>query len=240
MSAPVGWGHAGRMPHTARPTIAGLPAPLAAWASSYEKRAPTGAQQVRLAQVGELRTKPEGRWIPFRATQSLAIDRVSFEWRAHLRVAHVVPLLVTDACDGRSGSGHVRLAGLVPLARASGAAISQAQIQRYLAELAWNPLALLRCPGLRFGDGEDGSLRVGWGPEAAHVDLFFDSEGRIVRTFTRTRPRDGGPPEPWEGRYVKYGDVGGHAVPTEAEVMWHTPRGPFPCWRGRITSYEVA
>ena len=229
----------GGMSHPAPPSSEDVPASLAAWIGSHESRAPASARHVHVAQVGELRTKPGGRWIPFRATQRLAIDQVSFAWRAHLRVAHVVPLLVTDAFDGRRGSGSVRLAGLVPLARVAGEAIDQAQIQRYLAELAWNPLALLRVPALRRGEGEDGSLRVGWGPAAAHVDLFVDSEGRIVRTFTRTRPRDGGPPEPWEGRYVGYGDVGGYVVPVEAEVTWHTPEGPFPCWRGRITRYEL-
>ncbi|MGE0191251.1 MAG: DUF6544 family protein [Planctomycetota bacterium] len=212
---------------------------LEACAARHAAVAPPDVTHVYLRQVGELRTKPGGRWMPFRATQSLAVDRVAFQWRARLRVARVVPIVVTDAYDGASGAASVRLAGIVPLRRAAGPTIDQAQVQRYLAETAWNPLAFARVAGLRFAAGEGGSVRVGWGPSAAHVDLSCDSEGRIVRTFTRTRPYDGGVPAPWEGRYLSYGDLGGYPVPREAEVTWHLEDGPFTCWRGRVTSYAL-
>ncbi len=49
-------------------------------------------------------------------------------------------------------------------------------------------------------------------------------------------------PTPWEGRWSRYELRDGMRVPIEGEVAWMLPAGPWPYWRGRITSiaYEFA
>lgn len=200
---------------------------------------PEGVRRAHLTQEGELRLKPGGPWRPFRAEQTVATGEVAFGWRARVRMAPLVTAVVEDAFEDGQGRLTVKLWGILPIARAMGPEIDQGQVQRYLAELAWNPLALRHNTELRFGAGEDGGHRVWWGDPRAHVDLHLDDAGQVVRTFTRTRPRDGGDPAPWEGRFADYADIGGLWLPRRGEVAWLLPGGRFDCWRGVLTSYSV-
>jgi hypothetical protein len=41
------------------------------------------------------------------------------------------------------------------------------------------------------------------------------------------------------GAFSDYEVVGGVRVPTQAEVRWQLPEGPFTYWRATITSLEL-
>lgn len=196
---------------------------------------PDAARRVVLDQRGALRMKPGGPWLDFTATQSSAIRETEFSWRARVRMA---PLMTVSVKDGyRAGRGilDARLWGLVPVAHAEGPDVDQGEVQRYLAELPWNPLALAHNPDLRFEARPNGAIRVAAGPAAHHVDLFFDDAGDIVRTFAGNRPFGDQGPTPWEGAFTGYRVLGGLRVPTHGEVRWLLPSGPFLYWRGKIT-----
>ncbi|MEZ6009200.1 MAG: hypothetical protein R3F05_15745 [Planctomycetota bacterium] len=75
-------------------------------------------------------------------------------------MAHVVPLLVTDAFDDAApGACDLRASCLSPVPPVRQSIGTRSA--RYLAELAWNPLALPQRSGAAPWGGEDGSLRVG-------------------------------------------------------------------------------
>src|ERR1700736_1754987 len=57
---------------------------------------------VHFTQVGEMQLKP-GRWLPFRAEQEMAVDRVEFAWHANFRATRLVSVRVRDWY--RSGVG---------------------------------------------------------------------------------------------------------------------------------------
>src|ERR1700730_2629066 len=55
----------------------------------FERNVPAdqlGRSAVNFTQVGDMQLKP-GRWLPFRAEQEMAVDRVEFTWRANFRAA---------------------------------------------------------------------------------------------------------------------------------------------------------
>jgi hypothetical protein len=95
-----------------------------------------GRSAVHFTQVGDMQLKP-GRWLPFRAEQDMAVDRVEFAWHANFRAARLVSVRVRDWYCSGVGGPEVRLWGVVPVVRASGDQFARGEAMRYLAELAW-------------------------------------------------------------------------------------------------------
>jgi len=196
---------------------------------------PDGPREALIEQRGEMRLKEGAKWMPFTAEQWVSSVSVAFCWHARVKMAPLVTGVVEDAFEDGHGRLEAKLWGLIPMADAEGPKVDRGEVQRYLAELPWNPLALRHNTDLRFGEGEDGPVRVWAFDRDTYVDLRFDDDGDIIGTFTRTRSRDDGV-FPWEGRFSDYRELGGVRIPTRGEVCWHMPDGPFAYWRGEITS----
>jgi hypothetical protein len=67
----------------------------------------------------------------------------------------------------------------------------------------------------------------------------FNTDGLIdsLRAEARGALIDGvNVPTPWEGRWSYYELRDGMRVPIAGEVAWMLPAGPWPYWRGQITS----
>jgi hypothetical protein len=191
-------------------------------------------------QVGEMRLGREGSWMPFTAEQWSSVDETAFCWHARVKMAALVTAVVEDAFEQGRGRLDAKIWGVVPVARGRGLAIDRGEIQRYLAELPWNPLAIMRNSELHFDEGSDGPLRVWCRDPDIYVDLRFDGDGDIVGTFSRTRIREQGEPCPWEGVFSDYADFGGIRVPSRAAVSWHEPAGKLEYWRGTVTRFTLS
>jgi hypothetical protein len=69
--------------------------------------------------------------------------------------------------------------------------------------------------------------------------LVFNERGEVAHTVAeRPRLEAGGELAPWIGVYGAYRKFHGVLVPTEGEVRWELPEGPFSYWRASITSVE--
>lgn len=89
------------------------PAPV----GRYLQRAlvePRAAMRVRITQEGEMRLKPGGRWLPFRATEEFDARRVAFSWRARFRLAPLVSLRVDDVYAAGAGGLTAEVAWTLP------------------------------------------------------------------------------------------------------------------------------
>lgn len=188
-------------------------------------------------QKGEIRLGQGKPWLPFTAEQTCDAVRPGFVWHARVTMAPLMTCVVEDAFQDGHGRLDAKVLGLVPVAHARGPEIDRGEMQRYLAELVWCPMAFLHNPELRYREQPDGTVRVWVGEESTYVDFTFDDAGNIVRAFTTTRVRgDLAAAQPWEGRFFDDRDFGGIRAPARAEVGWHTPEGPYLYWRGEITS----
>jgi hypothetical protein len=197
-----------------------------------------GAKRVVLEQRGTMRLKPDGKWVPFTATQWMAVREVGFCWHARVKMAPLVTAVVDDAYQDGHGRLDAKVWGVVPIAHGEGADVDRGQVQRYLAELPWNPGAVLSNPDLHFEERPHGAVRVWTVDPSRFIDLVFDESGDIVRTFCDNRPlRDRGPTS-WEGRFADYEEHGGLRVPTRGEVAWLLPDGVFTYWRGDLVGLE--
>lgn len=215
--------------------MAKLPEPLQRHLDRCLCSPPAEARDPLIEQRGEMRLKVDGKWLPFTAEQWFGADRVAFCWHARVKMAPLLTAVVEDAYEDGEGRLEAKLWGMIPVADAKGPEIDRGEVERYLAELPWNPLALVNNPALRFGEGEDGPVRIWALDPDTYVDVRFDAQGDICGIFTRTRSHDG-EVDPWEGEFSDYRELGGVRVPTRGQVRWHLPSGSFDYWRGEITA----
>lgn len=192
-----------------------------------------------LEQTGEIRLAPDRPWLPFTAEQRVSATRTGFVWRARVRMAPLLTAVVEDAYEEGHGRLDARIWGVLPIARGRGRGVDRGEAQRYLAELAWCPMALVHNPEIGFRGLSPDSVRVRLNDEDTYVDLLFDGRGDIVGAKTTTRPRGTGV-QPWEGRFSDYREFDGIRAPSTGEVWWDAPGGRFVYWRGEVVSLRWA
>jgi hypothetical protein len=197
-------------------------------------------REVRFAQQGEMRLRPDGPWLPFRAEQRMAGDGIDFRWRAWFRMGFA-PVRVIDAFEDGAGALTASALGIVPLARGRGADFDRGEAQRGLAECPWRPFAFGRTKDVAWASGDPGTLRATYedGRVRASVELSVDRDGQVTGG-SAVRPMLAGKTAvdtEWRGAYADYRRFGRVRIPTSAEVAWILPEGPFVYWRGRIVAY---
>ncbi|NTU83756.1 MAG: hypothetical protein HGA45_31020 [Chloroflexales bacterium] len=242
---------AGRLPM--RPTVyqaselIGLPAPV----QRYFRAALTDGQPmvraVTLEHTGTFNMSlTEPQWKPFTSTQRAITQRPGFDWEARIAVMPGLPARVHDAYIGGEGILHASLFGLVSVANMRGTPeAAQGELLRWFAETAWYPTALLPSQGVTWKAVDDHSATATMQDGDTSVTLLFrfNADGLIesMRAEARGALIDGvNVPTPWEGRWSRYELRDGMRVPMEGEVAWMLPAGPWPYWRGRITSIAYA
>jgi len=194
-----------------------------------------------------MRLAVDGPWIPFDAEQRFEGTGLDFAWRAHARIARLLPVTVVDAFAGGRGALTVRAFGLVPLMRAASTPdLDRGEVLRALAELPWHPGAYAAPPpGLSFAEVGPSTLRATFddGRTRAAVDLELGDDGRVLRASAPDRPYAergrAAVPTPWGGAFSDWVTFGALRVPTRAEVAWHLPAGPFVYWRGQILDVRL-
>ncbi len=186
-----------------------------------------------------MRLAPERSWMPFTAEQTMMAEVPGFVWRARFKMAPLINGVVEDSYSNGQGKLAARLWGWIPVAHAQGPHVDRSEAQRYLAELAWCPMALVHNPYLRFDVVTENVVRIWVGDEKTYVDWLFDAHGDLTGVKTTTRSR-GDVVQPWEGRFHAFKDFEGIRAPSEAEVWWDGPEGRFVYWRGEVTSLRWA
>lgn len=198
---------------------------------------PDEARSTLLVQEGQMRLAPDRGWMPFNARQYICANQTEFHWRARWRLPHLIFGTVVDAFQNKCGRLDAKIWGFIPIARGRGADIDRGEIQRYLAELVWCPMAFLHNSELHYKQLSDRLVRVWAFTEDTYIDLTFNNEGDIIGAKTSTRVRDGSP-QPWEGKFYDFKNFGEIRIPSKGEVWWETPEGPFVYWKGCITSIK--
>lgn len=206
-------------------------------------------QHVRLAEIGqtgEFLLRAPGLWRPFTATHRLTVAPPGFVWDADIRVLPGIGVHVRDSFVNGVGAVHARLLGVFTLSSMQGTPdLAAGSLQRYLAEAAWCPPALLPGNGVTWAplDGSSARAAIVAGGTRVTLDFHFRPDGLIERVYSPSRPRIHGSEvahTPWQGRFEQYAERGGFIIPLAGEVEWLLPAGPQPYWRGRITSAAFA
>src|ERR1700730_16969873 len=162
-------------PVTAPPSWvrAGLPELVRRYVDRCVPTNQLGRSAVHFTQVGDMQLKP-GRWLPFRAEQEMAVDRVEFAWRANFRAAPLVSVRVRDWYRSGVGGLDGRLWGVFPVVHANGEQVDRGEAMRYLAELAWAPQAMAANPALEWRQVDESTVEVATRVARARVAVLLD------------------------------------------------------------------
>lgn len=192
-------------------------------------------------QVAEMRLEPDQPFFNIRASQVFGTRAPGFVWHAHGMMKGIIPVEIVDALVDGQGFLEARIAGSISVAKASGPATDLGEAMRFLAELPFNPDAILNAPALNWTVVGPRSVMVSintTGGEAT-VRLDFDPNGDIVGIEAADRPRMVGDtviPTGWVGRFADYIRIGAYRLPRTGEIAWILPAGEFVYWRGGMTS----
>jgi hypothetical protein len=197
-----------------------------------------GPSTVTMIQAAEMRLSISQQFFRLDASQVSGTRTPSFVWHAKGAMSRLITLSIVDSYVDGIGLLEVRIAGSIPIATSTGAETSRGEAMRFLAELPWNPDAILNATALKWQVIDDRSLLVSidtaGGP--AQVMLRIDAAGDIVAIHADRRPRAGSTPARWVGRFDRYEQVGAYRFPRHGEIAWDLPEGEFIYWRGDILS----
>ncbi len=194
---------------------------------------------VQLEQCGEMWKAKGAKPMRFSAFQTIRSDKPGFLWQASMDL-----VLVADYLVGSVGGLEGRLAGVISVMKlVGGDDIRQGQLLRYLAELPWNPDAILCNRELEWTVLGPKSIRVAAGTGAARGEITFELDGdgyiATAKAVSRLCAENGKlVPRPWHGRFWDYELIGDRMIPRQAEVAWTLEEGDFVYWRGRLLSWS--
>ena len=220
--------------------VAGLPAPVARYLAFALAPGQRIIAHVHLRSRGTFAAKPNA-WAPFTAEQDVRTRPPEFVWNARIAMLPLMPVRVRDRYVGGEGSMRAAVAGLVPIVNQHGTPeMAAASLQRFLAEAAWYPTALLPGDGLSWSAIDERRARVTWtdGATTVSLDVTF-GPGAEIETVSTMRYRDVKGTSvltPWVGHHRDYTCLSGMMIPTSGEVAWVLPTGRQPYWRGRLIS----
>jgi hypothetical protein len=223
-----------------RESIAGLPAPVRKWLERSNAVGGEIGRTASLKQKGEMRTSPDGAWMPVTADQRIMTGRPAFIWLAEVTAAPGIHLSARDTYREGKGRMYIRALSLVPVADASGETIDQGAMVRYLAEIVWVPSAAVS-DYLRWEETGPNTAKatMTWGGVTASGVFTFDASGDFAGfNARRYYDRKGGATlEEWVIRVEPdgYRVFEGVRIPTKFSVSWRLKDGDFTWYRMEIT-----
>jgi hypothetical protein len=219
--------------------LAGLPAPV----QRYFRAVLTDGQPivtgVTLTQGGMFNLgRTVDQWKPFTATQHFTTARPGFVWDANITMFPGLPVRVVDAFIAGNGLLRPTILGLFDMGTQQGAGeIARGELLRHFAESVWFPTALLPSQGVVWAAVDDTSAQATMtdGPVGVTMLFRFGADGLVttIRVDGRATTVDGATVlMPWECRMSHYQTQDGMRVPMTGEVLYITPQGEKPYFRG--------
>jgi hypothetical protein len=166
-----------------------------------------GPSTIRMVQSAEMRLKPDQAFFHIDAIQLSGTRDPGYVWHATGVMAKVVPVQVVDSYVAGAGLLEARIAGSIRVAHAVGPDIDKGEAMRFLAELPWNPDAMVNATGLTWREVDEHTVEVSMRTQSgvARVSLLFDASGDIVGIEAKDRPWALGnvsAPPRWVGRFA--------------------------------------
>ncbi|MDQ3255309.1 MAG: hypothetical protein M3R15_15660, partial [Acidobacteriota bacterium] len=220
----------------------GLPVPVARYFRFALKDGQPLIRTARIRHEGEFNLND--KWIPFASTQDSSAHPPGFVWDADMRMNQLMNVRVRDGYVAGRGSMTAKVLSLVTMMDAhDDPKLDAGALQRYLAEAAWLPTALLPNENLKWTAIDDRKALATLSDSGTTVSLefSFNETGEITGVFALERFREvNGEYKlfPWAGRFWNYQEKDGMMIPMEGEVEWQMPEGNAPYWKGQIVEAQ--
>ncbi len=215
-----------------REEVASLPLVVQKWLKHSNVIGKEFTQTVHLKQKGEMRTAPDGKWMPFKAEQYFTTQKPGFIWLADVEAAPGIYLAARDKYEDGKGHMLIKLLTLFPVADAKGKEINQSAMVRYLAEIIWFPSASLN-NYIRWEQVDSATVKatMTYGGATASGFFKFNENGDVV-SFEAKRHyyrKDGSTLEDWFAQIEPQGykEFKGVRIPTKVTATWKLKEGDF-------------
>ncbi|WP_347925605.1 DUF6544 family protein [Pontimicrobium sp. SW4] len=197
---------------------------------------------VHLKQVGEMRIKPDGNWMPFTATQDFNVKNPAFVWATKVKVMPIISMVGRDKLYNGEGEMLIKLASLIPVVNeGENDKINQGAMIRFLAEICWFPSAVIN-DNITWESINDTSAKATLTiNDKSVLGLFtFSDEGNLM-SFEAQRYYGGkndSKLEKWYVEMLSYKTFNGITIPNKSSVTWKLNEGDFNWLQLEITNLK--
>lgn len=192
-------------------------------------------QTVYLKQKGEMKTKPEDKWMSVDAEQYFTVNPPGFIWIADVRSSFLHLFGRDKYVNGR---GHMLIKlSLMPIVNAKGKEIDQGDLLRYLGEVVWHPSSVLSdYITWEEIDSKTARATMSYKGITASGIFKFDENGDFTSFETKRYyyRKEGSTLEKWIIKVNNYGEFEGIRVPVNMSVTWKFKEGDFTWYRLKI------
>jgi hypothetical protein len=222
--------------------LSDLPVPVARYFRFALKDGQPIIRTARIRHAGKFNLNE--KWIPFESEQHFSTNPPAFVWDAKMKMNPFMNVRVRDGYSGGKGLMVAKIFGLFTVMNAEpDERLAAGALQRFLAESAWQPTALLPGEKLQWTAIDENRALATLTDAGIKVSLefSFNEAGEITGIFSPERFREINgeyKPFPWAGRFWNYVERNGMRIPLEGEVEWQMPEGSAPYWRGQIVEAD--
>jgi hypothetical protein len=223
--------------------LTGLPPVVQKWLIRSVVIGKERIQFVRLKQKGEMRTKPDGKWMAFTATQYFTVNEPQFVWKTDVNVMPLISMVGRDKIVQGEGEMVIKLLSLFEVAKVTGSdKINSAAMIRYMAETTWFPTAALN-DYMKWEAIDSSSAKMSMTYKGITVSgvMRFTDEGDM-KSFEADRYKDNGKKETslekWLVEATGYKDFQGIRIPYKNKVTWRLKEGDFNWANIELTDLE--
>jgi len=222
--------------------LADLPGIVQKW---MENSGVVGKQKVvsvRLKQTGELKTKPEGKWMSFTAEQYFDVENPAFVWVTDVTAFPEIHLSGRDKFNNGEGKMLIKLLSLIPVVNdGKNDKLNSGTMLRFLGETCWFPSAALN-KYISWEEVDANSAMATFSINNKKVSgLFTFTKNGELKSFESERYFGAGEDaqkEKWLVEAVSYKEFEGITVPNKSKVTWKLPDGDFNWLNLEITTLE--
>ncbi len=224
--------------------VAHLPKIVQKWLQYSEVIGKPVPSIIHLNQKGQMKTKPNGKWMSFSAEQYFDGLQPSFLWTTKVDAFLAVHMLGRDKFVDGNGEMLIKLFGIIPIVNEGpNEKMNSGALQRYLAEICWFPSAAM-------------NKNIHWkvvSPNTVEATLVvndmevsgiftFTDEGQIV-SFETQRYFGGDEDaklQTWHIQTLEFKKCEGVNIPYKCSVTWKLPEGEFNWLNLEVTSMEYS
>jgi len=222
--------------------LAHLPGIVQKW---MENSGVVGKQKivsVRLKQKGEMKTKPEGKWMPFTAEQYFDVENPAFVWVTDVTAFPRIHLSGRDEFNNGEGEMLIKLLSLIPVVNeGKNEKVNSGTMLRFLGEICWFPSAALN-QYITWEEVDANSTKATFSLNNKKVSgLFTFTKNGEFHSFEAERYYGAGEDaqkEKWIVEAISYEEFEGITVPNKSKVTWKLPDGDFNYLNLEITELE--
>lgn len=210
--------------------LIGLPEPVQKYLQYTQIVGKEKIHTVRLKQKGVIRTKQNGKWMPFEAEQFYTVNPPSFVWNATVKSSPLLWIKARDRYYQGKGRMLIKLLSLLKIVDAAGDEMDQGSMVRYFNEMFWFPTAYLS-DYIQWEpiDSRSAKATMSYQGVTASAIFHFNEKGQITNFVARRYMENDGrfDLETWSTPLNEYKEMNGIKIPVSGEAVWKLSSGDF-------------